>query len=256
MLAGPVHTIAYTEDGLRMAAGGEGKDMLAKAVLADSGTKIGDIFGPSKTVLSMDIKPKPYRLVVAGENNEVYLFDGAPFKHTKTISQHTSFVNKVAFREDGKVFITVSSDKSIVLHDTETMEVIRKIDKAHTKGIMDANWVDEQTIVTCSTDNEVKFWNIESGVEIRSLNPNEDGKEKLENQQLGLIAAKDQTLTISLNSNINVWNHADIEEGKKTPSYIIQGHANYIQSLAFAGDVLISSDLDGKIFSWTKEEAP
>ena len=182
MLAGPVHAIAYTDDGQRMAAGGEGKDMLAKAILADSGTKIGDIFGPSKPVLSLDIKPKPYRLILSGENNEIYLFDGAPFKHTKTITQHTGFVNKVAFRPDGKVFVTVSSDKSIVLHDTETMEVIRKIEKAHNKGIMDINWVDDQTIVTCSTDNEVKFWNIEAGSEIRSLHPNEDGKEKVENQ--------------------------------------------------------------------------
>lgn len=68
MLGGPVNTIAWTDDGQRIAAGGEGKDMLAKAVLADSGTKIGDLFGPSKTVTSMDIKQKPYRLVLSGEN--------------------------------------------------------------------------------------------------------------------------------------------------------------------------------------------
>jgi WD40 repeat protein len=117
--------------------------MLVKAVLADSGTKIGDVFGPTKTVLSMDIKPKPYRLIISGEDQEVYVFDGVPFKHAKTISQHTSFVNRVTFRPDGKVFVTVSSDKSIVLFDSETLEPIRKIEKAHTKGILDVNWIDE-----------------------------------------------------------------------------------------------------------------
>jgi|LauGreDrversion4_2_1035121.scaffolds.fasta_scaffold175369_2 WD40 repeat protein len=168
MLAGPVHALTWTEDGQRLAAGGEGKDMLAKAVLADSGTKIGDLFGPSKTVLSVDLKPKPYRLVLSGENNEVYVFDGVPFKHAKTINQHTNFVNKVAFRPtDGAVFVTVSSDKSIILHDSESLEVIRKIEKAHNKGIMDVNWVDSSTIATSSTDNEIKFWNIETGSEIR-----------------------------------------------------------------------------------------
>ena len=167
MLAGSVYAIAWTEDGQRLTAGGEGKDMLAKAVLADSGTKIGDLFGPSKAVTSMDIKQKPYRLVLSGENQEVYVFDGVPFKHAKTITQHTNFVNKVAFRPDGKVFVTVSSDKTIILHDSETLDVIRKIEKAHSKGIMDVNWIDEQTIVTCSTDNEIKFWNIEQGVEVR-----------------------------------------------------------------------------------------
>lgn len=167
---------------MRMAAGGEGKDMLAKAVLAESGTKLGDLFGPSKTVISMDIKPKPYRLVLCGENQEVYVFDGAPFKHAKTITQHSNFVNKVAFRPDGKLFVTVSSDKTIIIHDSDTLEPVKKIEKAHGKGIMDVNWVNETTIATCSTDNEVKFWNIESGETVRTLNANPDGKERVENQ--------------------------------------------------------------------------
>lgn len=101
MLAGPVHTIAWTDDGVRISAAGEGKDMLAKAVLAESGTKIGDLFGPTKTVMSMDIRPKPYRLVMCGENQEVYVFDGAPFKHAKTLKDHTNFVNKVSFKPEG-----------------------------------------------------------------------------------------------------------------------------------------------------------
>ena len=153
MLGGSVFAIAWTDDGMRIAAGGDGKDMLAKAVLADSGTKVGDLFGPSKTVTSIDLKQKPYRLVLSGENQEVYVFDGVPFKHTKTINLHTNFVNKVAFRPDGKVFVTVSSDKIIAFHDADTLEIIRKIEKAHGKGIMDVVWVDEKTIATCSTDN-------------------------------------------------------------------------------------------------------
>lgn len=63
--------------------------------------------------------------------------------------------------------MTVSSDKTIVIYDSETLEVVKKIDKAHTKGIMDVNWIDEKTIATCSTDNLIKFWDIESGTEIR-----------------------------------------------------------------------------------------
>jgi len=124
MLAGAVNTIAWTDDGQRLSAAGEGKDMFAKAVLADSGTKIGDLYGPTKTVTSVDIKPKPYRLVMSGENQEVYVFDGAPFKHAKTLKHHTNFVNKVLFNENGSLFASVSSDKTIVIYNTETLEVI------------------------------------------------------------------------------------------------------------------------------------
>jgi hypothetical protein len=68
MLAARVNTIAFTDDGKGMAVGGDGKDMFAKAVLTESGTKQGDLFGPSNSVHSIDIKKKPYRLIMSGEN--------------------------------------------------------------------------------------------------------------------------------------------------------------------------------------------
>jgi WD40 repeat protein len=53
---------------------------------------------------------------------------------------------------------------------------VKKIDKAHSKGIMDVNWLDDNRIATCSSDNEVKEWNIVEGdgKELRTLNPNAD----------------------------------------------------------------------------------
>jgi hypothetical protein len=55
----------------------------------------------------------------------------------------------------------------------------------------------------------------------RSLNPNVDGKEKVENQALGVISTPDAIMSVSLNSNINVWNNYDVESGSKHPSYVI-----------------------------------
>ena len=39
MLTGAVQTIAWTDDGTRLTAAGEGKDVFAKAIIADSGSK-------------------------------------------------------------------------------------------------------------------------------------------------------------------------------------------------------------------------
>jgi WD40 repeat protein len=107
------------------------------------------------------------KLLVGGENNEITVFDGAPFKFNKTLRTHTGFVNKIAFRHDALFFVSVSADKSIAIYDSETLEVVRKIDKAHNKGIIDVVWVSDNTIATSSSDNELKYWNIESGSEIR-----------------------------------------------------------------------------------------
>jgi WD40 repeat protein len=107
------------------------------------------------------------KLLAGGENNEISVFEGAPFKFNKTLRAHTGFVNKVAFRPDGLFFVSVSADKSIAIYDTETLEVVRKIEKAHNKGIIDVVWVNDSTIATSSSDNDIKYWNIESGTEIR-----------------------------------------------------------------------------------------
>jgi hypothetical protein len=42
--------------------------LFAKAIVFDSGSKVGDLNGPTKGILAVDIKPKPYRLIMGGEN--------------------------------------------------------------------------------------------------------------------------------------------------------------------------------------------
>ncbi len=90
-------------------------------------------------------------------------------------------MNKIAYRPDGIFFVSVSADKSIAIYDSETLEVVRKIDKAHNKGIIDVVWINDSQIATSSSDNDVKIWNVDTGAEVKTLSPNADGKEKLEN---------------------------------------------------------------------------
>ncbi len=70
---------------------------------------------------------------------------------------------------------------------------------------------------------------------------------------MGVLNTPDSLISLSLNSNINIWSHADIEAGSKHPTDVIQGHSNYVNNLAFADGILVSSDIDGKIFSWTRD---
>jgi len=83
------------------------------------------LIGPGKTLLSADIKKKPYRLLLAGEEKDIYVFDGVPFKYVKTLSLHSNFINKVSFNPSGDKFVSVSNDKSINLVDASSLEVIK-----------------------------------------------------------------------------------------------------------------------------------
>jgi WD40 repeat protein len=164
---GGIFAITWTDDSQRICAGGEGKDIFAKAVIASSGSKCGELPGPSKKITSLSMKPKPYRLAMSGENYEIYIYEGVPFKYLKVLSVHNNFINKVAFNPSGSILASVSSDKTIVFHNSETWEVVQKIEKAHTKGIIDCEWVDNDTLITCSSDNHVKVWNAKEGTELK-----------------------------------------------------------------------------------------
>lgn len=83
-----------------------------------------------------------------------------PFKPDKSVTdQHTHFVNQVRFSPDGTKFASASSDKNVVLFNSDSAEVIKKIEGAHSKGILDLAWLDDENFMTCSSDNSIKLWN-------------------------------------------------------------------------------------------------
>lgn len=53
---GSVLSQAWTDDSNRIVGVGEGKDLFAKAIVYDTGSKVGDLNGPTKGLLTVDIK--------------------------------------------------------------------------------------------------------------------------------------------------------------------------------------------------------
>lgn len=80
LLTGPINAITWTDDSQRVAIAGDGKDAFSKAIAWDTGSKVGDVIGPTKQILALDIKKRPFRMVTGGENMEIYVYDGVPFK--------------------------------------------------------------------------------------------------------------------------------------------------------------------------------
>jgi WD40 repeat protein len=59
---------------------------------------------------------------MSGEDNDIYVFDGFPPKAEKTLHVHSNFVNKLAFNNDGSLFVSASSDKNLTLFDGKSLE--------------------------------------------------------------------------------------------------------------------------------------
>lgn len=75
-------------------------------------------------------------------------------------ANHTNFVNQLRVSPDNNRYVTVSSDKKLILRDVKTHETTDVIDKAHTAGIYDTKWLSDELLATCSADNTLKIWSV------------------------------------------------------------------------------------------------
>jgi WD40 repeat protein len=162
MFTGPVKDIAWNPDSDRIAVCGESSTKFANVIMWDSGNTVGEITGHSKTIMSIDFKPtRPFRVVTASEDFTVNYYEGPPFKFKESGKLHENYANCVRFSPDGARYVSVGSDRKVVLYDSATGEPIGPIESpdAHSGSIMSVSWMaDSQRFVTASLDKTVKVW--------------------------------------------------------------------------------------------------
>lgn len=74
---------------------------------------------------------------------------------------------------DGSKFATCSADKSIAVIDTESGDLIKHYKACHKMGIYDLTWATEHEFFTCSADNLVKRWSLDSDIAVKELTQND-----------------------------------------------------------------------------------
>lgn len=170
---------------------------------------------------------------------------------------HAGFIQKLAFTpmDDGKHFLTVSADKSIKIHNSDTYECVLDQQGVHTMGINDFSFgqIDGQWhVVTCSSDRTCKLFPFEENKlgEAKVLNLSEidtnEYKDNVDKQQLAAVIAPaiNSVLALSLNSDINSHNYLD------GSIHTLRGHRNSVAIVMNFNNMLVSCDKDGRMLMW------
>ena len=88
-----------------------------------------------------------------------------PLQTTIELCQHTDEVWYCEFSHDGTKLVTAGRDRSVIIYDTSTFDVIHKLSD-HEDGVAQAVWSPDDTrVITCSQDKKARVW----CVEVRSL---------------------------------------------------------------------------------------
>lgn len=246
ILSGPIRSIAWDADNSRIIAVGQGRDQFGHCFSWDSGNSIGEIQGHAETINCVDIKSqRPYRAATVSDDKALVYFHGPPFKFDKSVrGHHTNSVKAVKFSPDGKYLVSVGSDRKIVLYDGLTSEVLSSKEHAHAGGIFGVSWTkDSSSFVTCSADNTLKEWSPET-LEAKFTYSTSDNL-SIDEQQVGVVVANDTIVSLSLNGNINLFNHKE-----KSPFKTYYGHQRAITAVCANGKNLVTGDAGGSLVQW------
>jgi len=88
------------------------------------------------------------------------------YKLDVDVAAHNLHINHIAFNPSGKLFASVSMDKTIKIWSTENFQLLKVIDKVksdgHLSSVNKCLWFDDNILLTGSDDRTIMMWKLET----------------------------------------------------------------------------------------------
>ena len=166
-LGAAILDLSWDSESKRICLCGDGKGVVAKCVMWDTGNTVGEMVGHNKKAITCAYKPsRPFRIFTGSEDYKVFFYKGPPFKMDHSNSEHKNYVNCVRFSKTGDVAASVGSDKKIVIYDGPEGKVLTRDLRAtsmldHHQGSIYSlafSPTDSSSLMTAGADKTIKLW--------------------------------------------------------------------------------------------------
>jgi WD40 repeat protein len=220
----------------------------------NSGEVKASFDGHERTVWSVAFDREGKTLASAGYDRLVKLWDVSSAKERATLSGHSNWVTGVTFSPNGQVLATGSEDTTAKLWDVAGAKELATL-KGHTATVRGLTFSpDGKLLATASFDQTVKLWDVEKRAELATLKGHSDAVWAVAFSRDGKTLA-----SAGADGALKVWKVPELKDGKLDGAVpdptTLQGHKNWISSLAFSpdGTRLVSGGFDNSVKVWNLE---
>ena len=232
--AAPIHNLALNGNGSVLVSGDAGGEIRVWDVLPTGGQSRAG--GQPRTLAQpltydgsgiMVLRPDGERLAIAAKGSTLDVHDlrtGELLARNESVHPGYALHNLV-YSPDGRVLVTASFDKTLILWDAETVEALGPPLEGHDGRVLASTFSpDGRTLASASTDNTVRLWDISP-----LLAPE------------GVDSGAQPTPQLAL-----------AQAGAQAGAQPLRGHSNWVRSVTFLpdGHSLVSGDSDGKTIVW------
>jgi WD40 repeat protein len=178
-----------------------------------------------KTIYTINFSNSEKQIVTGGKDSLLIIWSVINLKPDIVIKPHQGIILSAKFSPDDKLIVSGASDNDVIVSNSQTGESIIVL-KGHTDDVLDVDFIDNNTIASCSADGLIIIWDMQTGKKINQWSTHSGWV-----RDISISPAKTQILSCGDDGKIKLWDISNLENVKlkeeKKISY------NWLTSVAF-----------------------
>jgi WD40 repeat protein len=242
-IPGPVHSLAFSRDGRRLAlgAGLPARSGVVRLYSVPDGTLIHDFPGHTDAVFAVAIRPDGAQLASASFDQTVRLWNLGLEAPDAIFRGHSDFVYSLGYTPDGRSLLSSARDRTIKRINTRTAKEERTYSEHNQEVLAVAAHPDGKRFVSSGGEPQIRWWSYD-GEKSQSRRNGHSGSV----HQLAFSGDGRWLISAGSDRTLRLWNGSTGEPVKQLPALEWQ----YAAAISDSGALAAGGGWDGLVRLW------